>query len=545
METAKLVGTLLGGLGLFLLAIGMMTDGLKLAAGKSLRKLLSEWSRTPLRGIFAGSFMTAIVQSSSAVTVASLGFVNAGLISMRQSLGIIYGANIGTTMTGWLVALVGFNLNINTLALPMIGCGMLMKLGKRHGKIAYFGLALAGFGLFFLGIDVLKNAFEGLVQAFDISKLTADGISGILTFLLLGIAMTILTQSSSASIALTITAASTGVVGMYAAGAMVIGANIGTTSTAIIATIGATSNAKRVAAAQVIFNAVTALVALIILPIIFYFIDFITSSFGVTSDLAISLALFHSVFNILGVLLVYPHNARLATFLDARFHTWEEKASHPQYLDKTIAQTPVLAINALVLENLAISEKIKTLYSKSIPPNPPDAFGFESDAKVLRILSSEVFKFIVSIEASALDEGTTEDLAALMRIDQYFLSCTQSLEHIAYQLESREKFSALVLEEDFTRFFERVLSFMEDSYTNEPQALDLFGRRFSELNSEHDRVKANLILEGTRSHISVVQMSESIDCLAETLRLAQQWFKAFTWLHILQEKLDISENSTQ
>lgn len=116
-----MLGSLLGGIGLFILAIGMMTDGLKLAAGSALRNLLGKWSQTPLRGIFAGFIMTAIVQSSSAVTVASLGFVNAGLIKMRQALGIIYGANVGTTMTGWLVAIVGFKINIQAFALPMIG----------------------------------------------------------------------------------------------------------------------------------------------------------------------------------------------------------------------------------------------------------------------------------------------------------------------------------------------------------------------------------------------------------------------------------------
>ncbi|NVK87082.1 MAG: Na/Pi cotransporter family protein, partial [Gammaproteobacteria bacterium] len=248
MEIITLIGTILGGLGLFLLAIDNMTDGLKYAAGASLRAALSQWSKTPLRGIFSGCLMTAVVQSSSAVTVAFLGFVNAGLISVRQALGIIYGANVGTTMTGWLVALIGFKMNIQAFALPLIGIGVLMKLIKPNQRVASLGLALVGFGLFFVGIDILKEAFEGIVKVFDISQFTADGITGVASFLLIGIVMTILTQSSSAAIALTITAASTGMIGLYAAGAMVIGANIGTTSTALLATIGATSNAKRVGA---------------------------------------------------------------------------------------------------------------------------------------------------------------------------------------------------------------------------------------------------------------------------------------------------------
>ncbi|WP_339720127.1 Na/Pi symporter [uncultured Paraglaciecola sp.] len=541
MQTITLIGTILGGLGLFLLAIAMMTDGLKLAAGTSLRKLLSESSRTPLRGIFSGCFMTAIVQSSSAVTVASLGFVNAGLISMRQALGIVYGANIGTTMTGWLVALLGFKFDIQAFALPMVGAGMILKMVKQKGKLASFGLALVGFGLFFIGIDVLKNAFEGLVQTFNVSEFTAEGISGIFTFLLVGIVMTMLTQSSSASIALTITAASTGVVGIYAAGAMVIGANIGTTSTALLASIGATPNAKRVAAAQVIFNSSTALVALVIMPVIFYLIDGFTQFFTIRSDAAISLALFHSIFNVLGVVLVYPHNDRLATFLEGRFHAPEEKDSRPQYLDNTIAQTPVLAVNALLLENLALSEKVMNLYSKSIQTSASQPFDFENEVKIIKLLSTEISKFIANIGSSEMSEDTTADLATLLRIEQYFLSCTITLEHIVYQFERRESFAAHTLEQDMTDYLAKVATFMQSSRGTEFGTLDMLQEQISQLHSEHDKLKAKLLIEGTRSHISISQMSDSIDGLAEVFRLAQQWNKALIRIKALQGKLDFED----
>jgi phosphate:Na+ symporter len=542
MQTITLIGTILGGLGLFLLAIGMMTDGLKLAAGSSLRKLLSESSRTPLRGIFSGCLMTAVVQSSSAVTVASLGFVNAGLISMRQALGIVYGANIGTTMTGWLVALLGFKFDIQAFALPMVGVGMILKMVKQKGKLASLGLALVGFGLFFIGIDVLKNAFEGLVQTFNVSELTAEGLSGIFTFLLVGIVMTMLTQSSSASIALTITAASTGVVGLYAAGAMVIGANIGTTSTALLAVIGATPNAKRVAAAQVIFNLATALVALIIMPVIFYLIEGFTLFFNISSDTAISLALFHSIFNVLGVLLVYPHNDRLANFLEGRFHAREEKDSRPQFLDNTIAQTPVLAVNALLLENLALSDKVMSLYSKSIQTGSSQTFHFENEVKIIKLLSAEISKFIADIGRSEMSEDTTADLATLLRIEQYFLSCTLSVEHIAYQFEKRETISALSLEQDMTDYFARVAAYMQSSRSTEFGTLDMLQVQLSELHSDHDKLKAKLLIEGTRSHISIAQMSESIDGIAEVFRLAQQWNKALVRIKTLQGKLDFEDS---
>jgi phosphate:Na+ symporter len=480
-----------------------------------------------------------VVQSSSAVTVASIGFVNAGLISMRQALGIIYGSNLGTTMTGWLVALLGFKFDIQAFALPMVGVGMILKMLKQKGKLASFGLALVGFGLFFIGIDVLKNAFEGLVQTFNVNQISAEGISGIFSFLIVGIAMTMLTQSSSASIALTITAASTGMVGIYASGAMVIGANIGTTSTAMLAAFGATPNAKRVAAAQVLFNLATALVALVIMPVLFYMIHACAHFFNMTTDTAITLAMFHSIFNVLGVLLVYPHNDRLATFLEARFHAQQEKDSCPQFLDKTIAQTPVLAVNALLLENMALSEKIMMLYSKSIRIGQAGGAGFDNEVTTIKLLSAEVSKFIANIGSSVLSEDTTEELATLLRIDQYFLSCTLSVERFAYQFEIREKFSALPLEEDMTDYFATVSAYMKRSHSSEFGSIELLQQQLGKLQSEHDRLKAKLLIEGTRSRISIAQMSESIDCLAEVFRLARLWNKAFFRIKTLQGKLDI------
>lgn len=534
METLTLTGTILGGLGLFLLAIGMMTDGLKLAAGSSLRRLLSKTSRTPLRGIVSGFVMTSVVQSSSAVTVASLGFVNAGLISMRHALGIIYGANVGTTMTGWLVALIGFKLNIQVFALPLIGVGMLMKLFRPGDRIGAFGLALVGFGLFFVGIDILKGAFEGMVQAFDISQFTADGLVGVITFLLVGIVMTILTQSSSAAIALTITAASSGVVGVYAAAAMVIGANIGTTSTALIASIGATSNAKRVAAAQVIFNATTALVALGLLPVLFYLINFITGWVDVEADVAVALALFHTIFNILGVMLIYPLNDRLATFLEKRFEGWEEQASHPKYLDKTIAQTPDLAVNALMLELSSISEKILALYSKLVLQRRIASKQLADEIYVIKSLSSDVSQFIVSIESSALGEDTSNELATLMRVDQYFLTCTISLERLALFLKSREALTQDHLEQQVVDYFLTVYTFMELSGSELRAADASLSTQYEVISTKHDAIKAALIQSATNRQVTVEQMSNAIDCLAEGLRIAEQWLKAFSRLHALE-----------
>ena len=244
-------------LGLFLLGMRLMTDGLKYAAGSSLRRIIEESVSTRLRGIASGAFITSIVQSSSAVTVAAIGFVNAGLVDFGHAVSIVYGSNIGTTMTGWLVALLGFNINIKAFAIPAVGLGMFLRLVQRESRTAAFGDVLAGFGIFFIGIGVLKDAFAGLGQNLQLAGLGGEGAMAVVIFVGIGFLLTFLMQSSSASIAIILTAVAGNVISMPDAAAAVIGANVGTTTTAALSVIGATTDAKRLACAHVIFNIIT------------------------------------------------------------------------------------------------------------------------------------------------------------------------------------------------------------------------------------------------------------------------------------------------
>jgi len=431
-----IAGMLIGGLGLFMLAINMITDGLKSAAGHALRNMLGKWTSSLMHGILSGLTMTAIVQSSSAVTVATIGFVNAGLISMHKSLGVVYGSNIGTTMTGWLVAVVGFQINIEAFALPLIGIGMLLRLTGGESKRAAFGIALAGFGLFFIGIDVLRGAFDGLVLGIDLNQFSVDGIWGIWLFVFIGFLMTVLTQSSSAAIAITLTAATGGVVGIHAAAAMVIGANVGTTSTAAIAVIGATANAKRVAAAHIIFNVVTAIVALFSLPVLFWAIHKTETLLGWEAVPAVTLALFHTIFNIVGVLIMLPLNKQLAHFLDKRFVTREEIEGRPKYLDKTVAVSPVLAVNALALELSRITTVVRRMSLEALSSEFIPSMRIRRDFIVTRNLSREVAKFITRLERGMLSQEVSEQLAMVLRTEQHLLACAdQALEIARMQVE--------------------------------------------------------------------------------------------------------------
>ena len=365
MNVALLI-TCFGGLGLFLLGMRMMTSGLSLAAGRHLRSILGNWTKTPLRGLFSGFLLTAILQSSGAITVAVIGFVNAGLLKLSQSVGIVYGSNIGTTVTGWIVAAVGLNINIKALALPLIGLGAALNLTGKHTRREPLGDALAGFGLFFLGIEILQNAFQGLDHTMDIALLSGLGIWTIPVFLGVGCILTVLMQSSSAAMILVLTAAVSGIVDVHTAAATVIGTNIGATSTAALAVLGATYNAKKVAASHIIFNVGTTIVALASLPLLLRLVEMICRTVGLQNDVAITLALFHTMFNLFGVLLFLPFTKKLVRFLNARIGREEMLLSKPKYLDKNVLTQPHLALEALFMELGRSGEMTRDLARKAL-----------------------------------------------------------------------------------------------------------------------------------------------------------------------------------
>ncbi|WP_455221491.1 Na/Pi cotransporter family protein [Kaarinaea lacus] len=518
-------------MGLFLLAVGMITDGLKLAAGNALRDLLRKWTSTPVRGIISGISITAIVQSSSAVTVATIGFVNAGLISLYQSLGVIYGANIGTTMTGWLVALVGFNIKIEMLALPLIGIGMFLRITGGDTRRAPIGIALAGFGLFFIGIDVLKEAFEGLTTTIDLNRITADGVAGILLFVGIGFLMTLLTQSSSAAIAITLTAATGGVVGPYAAAGMVIGANVGTTTTAIFSVIGATPNAKRVAAAHVVFNVGTGLVALLILPLMFGMVKEMGGLFGFEDIPVVTLALFHTTFNVLGVILMMPVTNSLTRVLERQFTSWEEIEGRPKYLDKNIAVSPALALNALGLELSRLGSIARRMSEATISQEQRMGSKMKSDRRAISKLVLAIGSFVSHMERSTMLKDIAAELPKVLRTSQYYLMAADLAMEIAVHQESIGDISDAELLEKLSEFKLNVVQLLDATdVQSEGFSVTDCNSRLQELDASYDALKAFILETAAASKLDISTMSIILEQNSNSRRLVKQMVKAARYL---------------
>jgi len=526
------IGMLIGGLGLFLLAVRMITDGLRLAAGRALLGILSRWTRTPAHGIFTGLTITAIVQSSSAVTVATIGFVNAGLINLYQAMGIIFGTNIGTTMTAWLVAIIGFKLKVEVFALPMIGIGVFMQLINSSSRRASLGMALAGFGLFFLGIDVLKDAFTGIATTLELQRFTVEGVAGVLLYLMLGFLMTVLTQSSSAAIAITLTAATGGVLGLYAAAAMVIGANVGTTSTAGFAVIGATPNAKRVAAAHVIFNVVTGLVALLTLPILFLIVKSTGKFLGLEDIPAVTLALFHTAFNILGVLLIFPFSKAMTRMLEQRFVTQEEIEGNPQYLDKNIAVSPVLAIKALAMEIARITAIVRRMSLATLSTESAAEKNIRTDHIIVKKLANAVASFIGELGQVTLMNETSVQMSKLLRAEQHLLACAdQCMEIMRTQAEMISIDNEKLIEQ-VGHYRSQVAHLIELAVPDaESFSLDDCEAQLQRLQTAYDDTKTSLILAGAELRSPIPGVIDTLDLNSQIRRMARQLFKAMHYLN--------------
>lgn len=417
--------TLLGGIGLFLLGMRLMTDGLTASAGGGLRTILAGATRSRGRALVSGLIITTGVQSSSAVIFATIGFVNAGLLSLGQSVGLVYGANLGTTLTSWLVAVAGFNLHLRALALPAIGLGALAWAISRSSRWGALGQAVAGFGLFFLGIDVLRDAFDGLGGMFSVQGQDAETVAGIAAFVLSGIAITLLTQSSSATLAITLTAAAGGLLPLQAAAAMIIGANVGTTSTAVFAAIGATSPARRVAAAHVLFNAVTAAMALALLPALLWLAGAIA---GLASDdphIALALAVFHTLTKLLGVAVMWPLTPRVVAALERRFRTGDEDQARPRYLDTNLLTTPALALDALGMELRRMGALAAGGCLAALQEARGSVAQAESGQQVMESLQTAVGEYSAGLHHVVHDPGQDERLPSALRVAQYHVNMAE------------------------------------------------------------------------------------------------------------------------
>ncbi len=398
-----------GGLGLFLLGMLIMTEGLRSLAGDTIRNTLMRFTKSPYSGAATGAISTALLQSSSATTVMAVGFVGAGFMTFPQSLGIIFGANIGSTMTGWMVALFGFKLDLGTILLPLILLGVILKL-IFHGKISAFGYALAGFGLIFVGISMMQegmSGFEGMITPED---LPSDTLIGRLKLVVLGILSTLITQASSAGVAVTLTALYANAINFEQAAALVIGMDVGTTVTALMASIGGSENVRRTGFSHVIYNLFTGAMALFLITPYIYIWDTLAPG-ALMQNAEIALVAFHTSFNILGVMIVLPFTHQFAHLIE-KIIPYKEP-TFTEKLDKRLLEEPNLALEVARIsaqdEFIALLQHINFILGDV-------KYGKKYDLTLLQSALDKTLHYIDQINPKREKDAKWKELISLIHI---------------------------------------------------------------------------------------------------------------------------------
>jgi len=352
--------TIAAGVAILLFGMIMLEEGFKVFTKGPLKNILKNATNKLYKSIAAGAFVTALIQSSSLVSVITISFISAGLISLAGGIGLIFGANIGTTATAWLVAGLGLKIKISALAMPMLVFGLVFSFQK---KASYKGIGniLAGLGFFFLGVHYMKEGFDVFKEFIDLTQYSVSGYLGVLLFTLIGIIITTILQSSSATLVLIITAMAAGQIEYENALALAIGANVGTTITAILGSLTSNVAGKRLAGAHLVFNLITGIVAIVFIFQLAELVDLISSKVGIgETDYTLKLALFHTIFNIIGVAIMIPFIKMLERLLLRIFkEKVDQDIDEPKYLNEHVLEFPDSSIIALINES-------KYLYKNAI-----------------------------------------------------------------------------------------------------------------------------------------------------------------------------------
>ncbi|MEG1691924.1 MAG: Na/Pi cotransporter family protein [Bacteroidales bacterium] len=429
--------TLLGSLGLFLYGMTLMSEALQKVAGDKLRSFLAAMTSNSIKRIFTGLFITAIIQSSSATTVMVVSFVNAGLLTLVQSIGVIMGANIGTTFTAWLISFLGFNADIANLAIPLIGLGFGFMMCKAKKKKS-IGELIIGFALLFLGLGFLKDSVPDLKSSPEVlaflQEWTNFGFLSVVIFVLIGTALTIVLQSSSATMALTLVMCNNGWIPFEMGAALVLGENIGTTITANIAAAVANVSARRAARAHSVFNLFGVAWVLILFHPFLFVVSKIITGLGCdnpllpgadSTSILYSVAMVHTLFNVCNTLILVwfiPQIVQLVTYLVKS--PKEEEVFRLQFIQGGILGTAELSLGQAKDEIIHFAEICRKQYDyakQAINAETPESFDLlykklEHYEQITDRIEFELAKYLNSISEGELSEESGRRIQAMYKV---------------------------------------------------------------------------------------------------------------------------------
>lgn len=347
---------ILSGIAIFIIGMFFMQDGFKQLSGGILEKLLEKFTSNTLYAIATGFLSTSVVQSSTIITLIVVSFLSAELLTLVQAVGIVFGSNVGSTTTAWIVSSLGVDVKISTYAFPMLVFGVVLRFFKSNG-VKGSGNVLLGLGFIFLGISYMKDGFDIMKNSIDLASYAMEGYLGIIVYILIGILITVVIQSSAATLAIVITALNADSITYVNAIALAIGANVGTTLTTILASFASNENGKRVALIHFLFNLISATFITILIYQFIDLTDFIAPFLGVSdNNYGMKLALFHTIFSVTGVILLTPAISLLVKLSEKLIQKKVSSASKPKYLNKSVLSNPDASLAALRKEIINLYE---------------------------------------------------------------------------------------------------------------------------------------------------------------------------------------------
>lgn len=422
----ELIFGLIGGTALLMYGVDKMGDGLEKASGQMMKRILSVLTGNIWSAFFMGILLTALVQSSTAITVLTVGFVNAGLMNLSQAVGIIYGANIGTTVTAQLMAF-SFKFKLTEIALPVIGIGFGITYFSKKETVKNIGNALMGFGLMFLGLKILNSGVPYIQNSEGINSFFKHYASIPIVGILLGAGVTALVHSSAATVGLVLVLAQAGLLDLQTSICIMLGDNIGTCITAQLASLTGNINARRTAWAHTLYNLIGVVVTGILLHPFMRLIELTTLYLQHSTDLSLQIANSHTMFNVLSAVVFLPLNKQYVKFLETVIRDKKEPENTYVPLDKLLLDTPIAAIKAVLSEIIKATE-----ISRSMIKNTMDAFynndlsklkDVEENEEVLNRYQKDITSYIVELTKQPLTEKQSLMIPAL-------INCINNIERI-------------------------------------------------------------------------------------------------------------------
>lgn len=505
MSVTEVIFSFLGGLGIFLYGLKIMGDGLQASAGDRLRNILNKYTSNPVLGVLAGMIVTILIQSSTGTTVITIGLVTAGFMTLKQAIGVIMGANIGTTVTAFIIGI-----DLGEYAMPILALGAFLIFFFKRSKINNIGRVLFGFGSLFFGLEFMGGAVKPLAELEGFRQLMLDMSSHTIYGILVGVGLTALVQSSSATIGILQEFYSQDLITLQGAIPVLLGDNIGTTITAILASLAGSLAAKRAAFVHVIFNVIGVIIFTLLLPIVIPLIATIQDAWHLKPVMTIAFA--HGAFNVTNTLIQLPFVGVLAWIVTKIVPGKDVTEDYkPQHLNKDLVyHAPGVALQETQKELQNVGNIVRSMLDDVHHPSQMDKKmikNVQQKHQAVVTISDSIRNYLVRISTKNITRKDVERLAVMFDVNRSILKVSELIEAYIEQV-NRKKAKEITLTEDAERGIDKLYRFVDESFTKAIETLDVYDTTKKDEVVERSREAFNIEHQLRKGHIKRLNRGE-------------------------------------